>query len=249
MQKHRCLLILDNVESILLGKRPRQYLAGYESYGELFRQLAECSHQSCILLTSCEQIAEISMFAGANLPIRILPLRGLSIAESMSILEDKGLPLTIDKGQQLIDLYAGNPLAFKIIATSILELFDGRISEFFEQGAAVFNGIRILLDRQFDRLSPIEAQIMYSLAILVTRGYANDREWVSVGELQADLIPAISTAQLLESLEYLQGRSLIEQHRGKFTQQPVVREYTIDKLLTTTRTEIRDRAVTDDTGS
>jgi NB-ARC domain len=82
LQQHRCLLVLDNVESILLGKRPCQYLAGYESYGELFRQLAECSHQSCVVLTSREQIAEVSMFAGAHLPIRILPLRGLSIARS-----------------------------------------------------------------------------------------------------------------------------------------------------------------------
>ncbi len=69
---------------------------------------------------------------------------------------------------------------------------------------------------------------------------AIEREWVSVGELQADIIPTISISQLLESLEYLQGRSLIEKNGGKFTQQAVVMEYTIDKLLTTVRTEIRD---------
>jgi hypothetical protein len=91
----------------------------------------------------------------------------------------------------------------------------------------------ILLDRQFERLSAVEAQIMYWLAI--------EREWVSVGKLQANIIPTISSGQLLESLEYLQGRSLIEKNSGKFTQQPVVMEYTIDKLLTTVRTEIRDR--------
>jgi WD40 repeat protein len=233
LQQHRCLLILDNVESILLSERPRQYLAGYESYGKLFRQVGECAHQSCLLLTSREQIAEVATFAGENLPIRVFPLQGLSIDESMMILEGKGLPLTIDESQQLVDLYAGNPLALKIISTSILELFDGQISDFFEQGAGVFNGIRLLLDRQFDRLSAIEAQIMYWLAV--------EREWVSMGELRADIIPAISTAQLLESLEYLQGRSLIEKKRGKFTQQPVVMEYTIDKLLTAIRTEIRDR--------
>ncbi len=233
LEQHRCLLVLDNVESILLGELPRQYLPGYESYGELFSRIGECAHQSCLLLTSREQIAEVATFAGENLPIRVLPLQGLSINESMMILEDKGLPLTIDKGQQLTDLYVGNPLALKIISTSILELFDGQISDFFEQGAAVFNGIRLLLDRQFDRLSAVEAQIMYWLAI--------EREWVSIEELRADIIPTISTAQLLESLEYLQGRSLIEKNRGKFTQQSVVMEYTIDKLLTAVRAEIRDR--------
>ncbi|AFY73408.1 WD40 repeat-containing protein [Synechococcus sp. PCC 7502] len=233
LQQHRCLLILDNVESILLSAKPRQYLEGYEAYGDLFREVSERSHQSCVLLTSREQIEEVAILAGESLPIRVLPLRGLAIAEGMAILEDKGLPLTMDKGQQLIDLYAGNPLALKIISTSILELFDGQISEFFNQGAAVFNGIRKLLDRQLDRLSDVEKQIMFGLAI--------NREWVSVVELQGDFSPTISTPRLLESLEYLQGRSLIEKNKGKFTQQPVVMEYMIEKLLTAVRTEISNQ--------
>lgn len=230
LRQHRCLLIFDNVESILQGGSSRQYLVGYEGYGELFQQVAECAHQSCVLLTSREQVAEVANFAGDHLPVRTLPLGGLSIEAGMAILDDKGLPLAIDKGQELVDLYAGNPLALKIISTSILEVFDGQITEFLEQGIAVFNGIRMLLERQFERLSTLEKQVMFWLAI--------NREWVSVGELQADLFPMVSTAQLLEALEYLQGRSLIEVKRGKFTQQPVVMEYAIDQLLRAIRTEI-----------
>jgi WD40 repeat protein len=230
LQAHRCLLILDNVESILLSGSPRNYLAGYEGYGELFRQVAESAHQSCMLLTSREQVAEVASFAGDRLPVRVLPLSGLSTAAGIAILDDKGLPLTIENGQELVDLYAGNPLALKIVSTSILELFDGQVAEFLGQGAAVFNGIRVLLEQQFDRLSAVEQQIMFWLAI--------DREWVSVKELQADLFPTVTTGQLLESLEYLQGRSLIERKDGRFTQQPVVMEYAIEQLLRLVRQEI-----------
>jgi WD40 repeat protein len=230
LREHRCLLILDNVESILLSGSPRNYLAGYEGYGELFRQVAESAHQSCMLLTSREQVAEVANFAGDRLPVRVLPLDGLSIAAGMAILDDKGLPLTIENGQELVDLYAGNPLALKIVSTSILELFDGQVAEFLGQGAAVFNGIRVLLEQQFDRLSAVEQQIMHWLAI--------DREWVSVKDLQSDLLPTVSTGQLLESLEYLQGRSLIERKDGRFTQQPVVMEYAIEQLLKLVRQEI-----------
>jgi NB-ARC domain len=67
LREHRCLLILDNVESILLSGSPRNYLAGYEGYGELFRQVAESAHQSCLLLTSREQVAEVANFAGGSL--------------------------------------------------------------------------------------------------------------------------------------------------------------------------------------
>jgi WD40 repeat protein len=229
LQQHRCLLIFDNVESILQSGS-RQYLAGYEGYGELFRQVAECPHQSCVLLTSREQVAEVANLSGHNLPVRTLPLGGLSIEAGMAILDDKGLPLTIENGQELVDLYAGNPLALKIISTSIVEIFNGRITEFFEQSTTVFNGIRMLLERQFERLSSIEQQVMFWLAI--------DREWVSVGDLQTDLLPAVSTSQLLEALEYLQGRSLIEVQGGRFTQQPVVMEYAIDRLLVSVRAEI-----------
>jgi WD40 repeat protein len=229
-REHRCLLILDNVESILLSASPRNYLAGYEGYGELFRQVAESTHQSCVLITSREQIAEVANFAGDRLPVRVLPLGGLSVTAGMAILDDKGLPLTIENGQELVDLYAGNPLALKIVSTSIVELFDGKVTEFLGQGTAVFNGIRLLLAQQFDRLSAVEQQIMFWLAI--------DREWVSVKELQADLVPAVSVGQLLESLEYLQGRSLIERKDGRFTQQPVVMEYAIEQILQLVRQEI-----------
>lgn len=105
-REHRCLLILDNVESILLSGSPRNYLAGCEGYGELFRQMAESTHQSCVLMTSREQVTEVANFAGDRLPVRVLPL-------------------TIENGQELVDLYDGNPLALKIVSTSIVELGAG----------------------------------------------------------------------------------------------------------------------------
>jgi WD40 repeat protein len=230
LQERRCLLILDNVESILLSGSPRQYLAGYEGYGDLLRRVGESVHQSCVLLTSREQVAEVASFAGHNLPVRILPLGGLSIEDGMAVLDDKGLVLKVTEGEKLVSLYDGNPLALKIVSTSILELFDGGVAEFLGQGTAVFNGIRLLLERQFDRLSAVEQQVMFWLAI--------NREWVSMQDLQADLFPAVSGGQLLESLEYLQGRSLIERKDGQFTQQPVVMEYAIDQLLGLVRQEV-----------
>ncbi len=230
LRQSRCLLVLDNVESILMSGSSHQYLTGYEGYGELFRQVAEGTHQSCLLSTSREQISEISSFAGHSLPVRILALNGLPIEDGVNVLDDKGLYITIDLAQDLIDLYHGNPLALKIVSTSILELFDGQVEAFLKQGVAVFNGIKVLLEKQFDRLSPIETQVMHWLAIR--------REWVSLKDLQGDFFPAITLAQLLEALEYLRGRSLIEQKAGRFTQQPVVMEYATDQLLATVCREI-----------
>jgi transcriptional regulator with XRE-family HTH domain len=52
LQASRCLLVLDNLETLLAsGDREGGYLPGYEGYGRLIGRLAESAHQSCVLLT------------------------------------------------------------------------------------------------------------------------------------------------------------------------------------------------------
>ncbi|NJM23856.1 MAG: hypothetical protein HC907_37290 [Richelia sp. SM1_7_0] len=56
LQNKRCLLILDNIDTIFFeGNYAGSYLEGYEGYGEVFRKIGETSHQSCLLLTSREK--------------------------------------------------------------------------------------------------------------------------------------------------------------------------------------------------
>ena len=60
LQASRCLLVLDNLETLLAsGDREGSYLSGYEGYGRLIGRLAESAHQSCVLVTSRERPREI----------------------------------------------------------------------------------------------------------------------------------------------------------------------------------------------
>ncbi|MBG1259620.1 hypothetical protein F8S20_11070 [Nostoc sp. BAE] len=225
LRSFRCLLVLDNAESILsTDQRAGAYRQGYEGYGQLFRSLGETNHQSCLVLTSREKPREINIKEGENAPIRSLRLSGLTQVESETILAEKGFCVSEDQCRALVEYYAGNPLALKIVATTIRDLFDGNTDAFLKQGTIIFGDISDLLDQQFNRLSTLEQQIMYWLAI--------NREWVSFTELQADIIPVISLRDMLENLQSLQLRSLIEKNAGNFTQQPVVMEYVIDRLIT-----------------
>ena len=55
LRNHRCLLILDDAESVLCSNNQYgQYLEGHEGYGDLLRLVGEVAHQSCIVLTSRE---------------------------------------------------------------------------------------------------------------------------------------------------------------------------------------------------
>ncbi|NJO42029.1 MAG: hypothetical protein HC865_15720 [Cyanobacteria bacterium RU_5_0] len=225
-----CLVILDNLETILDAERAGQFRAGYEEYGDLLRVVAEASHQSCLLLTSRETPAEVADLEGDELAVRSLRLNG-STEIAHALLQAKGLVGTEAQKQELCDRYGNNPLALKIVATSIQSLFDGEVGTFLEEDTVIFNGIRRLLDQQFNRLTPLEQSIMYWLAI--------NREWTTIAELQEDLVPAVPKPRLLEALEALNGRSLIEKQSGRYTQQPVVMEYVTDRLIEKVSAELR----------
>lgn len=218
IRNHRCLIVLDNMETLFQIEQAGRYRPGYEAYEALLRIVAETHHQSCLVFTSREKPAQLAQLSG----VRVLPLSG-SPEASQALLEAMGLTGTESEKQALGDRYRWNPLALKIVATSIHDLFDGEIGLFLQQDTLVFNSLRRLLDQQFDRLSKLEQSVMYWLAV--------NREWTMIAELQEDIVPTVSRACLMEALETLTWRSLIEQKSGSYTQQPVVMEYAARTLL------------------
>src|SRR6202021_1250777 len=56
LQQHRCLIILDSLESFLeRGDLGGNFRKPFKDYGQSLRQIARASHQSCFLLTSREK--------------------------------------------------------------------------------------------------------------------------------------------------------------------------------------------------
>lgn len=78
----RCLIVLDNAESILQkGEFAEQYRPGYEGYGQLFRCVAQTNHQSCLMLTSRQNLKWLEAREGEQSRMRSLSLNG-SVAKS-----------------------------------------------------------------------------------------------------------------------------------------------------------------------
>ena len=222
LRSHHCLIILDNVETVLAAGLTGRYRPGYRDYGNLFQILGETPHQSCLLLTSREKPPEIAALEGIELSVKTQPLQG-SLEVALPLIETKGLVGSPAEQRQLCQQYGCSPLALKIVATSIQDLFNGQIAEFLQAGAISFNGIRRLLDQQWQRLAALEQTILRWLAI--------NRTWTSVTELHQDIVPAVSKGQLLEALESLTWRSLVEQYGSRYYLQPVVLEYITDNLI------------------
>ncbi|MFM7425111.1 MAG: NACHT domain-containing protein [Elainella sp.] len=236
LRQRRCLIILDNAETILQqGDCEGGYLPGYEGYGQLWHWIGEADHQSMLILTSRERPREIAAMAGAASTVRMLHLTGLSPDLGQKIFKHKGEFSGSEQSWQiLVDHYAGNPLALKMVAAVIQDLFNGEISEFLEclqAGTSVFGGIQDLLAQQFQRLSPLEQQVMFWLAIV--------RRPISLSELRSQVYPPVPLAQFLEALTAVERRSLLdkvpplppERTQVCFTLQPVVMEYVTERLL------------------
>src|SRR5262249_50021931 len=92
LNEARCLLVLDNVETILQPGGPvGGYRAGYERYGTLLRQVAESAHRSCLVVTSREEPAELGPLLGERGPVRALELAGFDAEDGRALLADKRL--------------------------------------------------------------------------------------------------------------------------------------------------------------
>ena len=227
-KNHRCLLILDNIETILYSNdKTGQCRPGYERYGQLFKLFGEVPHQSCLLLTSREKPREIVPLEGEKTKVRCLQMQGLNPIEARKLIEQKGkFTATEQQWQQIIQHYGGNPLALKIVGAGTKELFNGRIDlalEYIKQAGFIFEEMRDLLDCQFQRLSVREKELMYWLAI--------NREPVSFNDLAQDVVTLSSKRQLPQTIKSLLQRSLIEKNGEYFFLQPVVMEYATQQFI------------------
>ena len=229
LKQRRCLLILDNVESILQSKdRAGTYRSGYEEYGYFWQRIGSSEHQSCVLLTSRVKPRDIEDLEEVSL-VRSLELSGLDTAAGRAIFQDiarannASFQGTEGDWSRLISFYNGNPLALEITARHILNRFDGNLSEFLKHDLMVFGEIRELLNWHFDRLTAGEKNVLYWLAL--------NPEAVSIAELKKDLVSPVARKYLPETLDAIERQIPIEKSAGRVTLQPVLIEYISERAI------------------
>jgi WD40 repeat protein/DNA-binding XRE family transcriptional regulator len=238
MRGRRCLLILDNAESILAeGEHAGTYRPGYAGYGELLRRLGESSHQSCLLVTSREMPAEVSLLIGMGMPVRSLTLSSLSAGASRTLLAHRGLSGTSESWRALIESYSGNPLLLQVVGETIRELFQGSIDRFLQFETPLVGSVRELLAGQFARLTSFEQELLIWLAIHCSPVEAD----VLHDEMRFAPGWALNRATMLDTLHSLRRRSLVEQGERGFMLQNVVMEFVTDYLVEQVVEEISTR--------
>ncbi len=239
-RQRRCLLVLDDAQGILESEQlAGGYLKGYESYGELFRRIGEEPHQSCLLLSSREKPRELGFLEGETLPVRTLKLEGLGDG-AKEILKAKGLTAEAT-WTPLIKLYRGNPLALKMVAATIKELFGGNVADFLKYQTLMVGDIGYVLEQQFQRLSDVEKEVAYQLTVA--------GEPLSINELRERISNSLSPSQLMQILKSLEMRSLIDKTQSSdpekssilFSIQPLVMKHIKENHLPAKLTSKHER--------
>jgi hypothetical protein len=219
LKEHRCLLILDNVETILKNNGyAGQYCQEYKGYSRFFRQIGLVTHQSCLILTSRETPHDLEQMSGINYPVRLLELNGLNYLEGKKIFQAVGNFSASDRQwQTLIQFYNGNPLLLELVAHHIQVVFRGDIAQFLEEGKYIFDDLRQVLDRHLERLSRAEKEIIYCLATT----------WqpVSLAELKVKLRSLDTKKRITDILQSLTRRLVINTNIRGYSLQPMLMEY------------------------
>lgn len=219
LRAQRCLLVLDHLETIMqTGQLAGCYREGYVAYGKLIRLFAKARHQSCLVLTSREKPKEVASLAGINSPVRACSLAGIDQDAGIELLKERGLFGSKKDCAALIERYSGNPLALQLVSAPVRDLFGGSIAHFLRENVSAFGEISELLDQHFQHLSNEEREILYWLAI--------ERESLSLDTLRENMACPMPTSTLLELLNSLRCRSLIETRSpAHFTLQTLFKEY------------------------
>ncbi|MEH2091790.1 NB-ARC domain-containing protein [Nostoc sp.] len=221
LRTYRCLLILDNFETVLDPDSMAKYRPNYQIYGDLIEAIGKTNHHGCLILTSREKPDEVATSEGTGLLVRSFKLEA-SQEVAIHLLQSKQLLGSDEQKQELCDRYSNNPLQINIVTNAIIELFNGEIGKFLEQNTLLLSNINCLLEQQFNRLSELEWHIMNCIAI--------DREVSTLDTLAKSICPTVPKFKLLNAIERLIWRSLIEKSAKSYIQKPVAIEYVIEKL-------------------
>jgi hypothetical protein len=203
LKNHRCLLIFDGIDSILCSDRLAGFIRNeHRNYSHLLQRISREAHQSCLLLTSQDEPADMLLLKSNK--VDSLQLKGLG-ESGKYIFEEKKLNYPYS-WELLIKKYDGNPLALKLVASTIQELFNGKVDDFLSQstelGVVIPDIFKEIFDQKFTYLSELEKKIICILA--------SNRQPITWQQLQSYLPKTIYFSELTQILMTLKKRSLVE---------------------------------------
>lgn len=232
LSENKCLIILANIH--ILYENNYQFNSEKIDYEKLLTWITEKQELSCIILTTSIELSDVSLRISQNNLARCFQVKGLSVDQMKSLFSNLGIFSGSDQDwQDLGVFYSGNLFALQNIALDIRNNFAGNISSylsFIKENHPVFNDTEEFLDREFDKLSNMERDVMYWLSIY--------HHPLNIFELK-DIVGNLSGDQLLMTINNLKLRFFVE-GEGMIAQPPMIRSFFAKQLIDKVNQEIID---------
>jgi len=212
LQKHRCLIILDNIHNLFEQEElAGQYQLCYEDYRRFFKQIIDLSHQSCFLLVGWEAPRDIAQIQHKNIPH--FTIAGLDSSSARRILQENGLEID-NRWESLICFYQGNPLWLKTVASLSLELgLD--VTDLLHQPPLLLQDLKEILRQSFAQLSKIEKELICRLA----------REGDAIALVKLLETTQMPLSDLLDALQSLCRRCWLEKTDKVYVMSSILKQY------------------------
>jgi WD40 repeat protein/predicted transcriptional regulator len=241
----RCLIIIDNFESILEPeKHCGNYQDQYQDYGQLLERFVNNNRdmKSCLLLTSRESPNELTLYR-ENRYSNSFNIPPLKTAQVKKIFHDIGtFEGSEEDWNKLTNYYQGNPKALQWVAVNLRDLettnLSDHVSQLDDRSRDLYSDITELLEEQFKRLSKTEKKDSQEIETKVLYGLAIAREPITIKELNESILN-ISESKIANAISSLLGRCLIEKSQGKFTLQNVTLDYITQKFINNITKELK----------
>ncbi len=222
LRTFRCLLVVDELESILQGNRAAiTYRQGFEEYAQLLRCLVATEHQSLSIFTSSIKPKVLEYYECDR--ILFLPLKGLQQSSVNKVYRDR-LKTNLNElqWQNLSQYCQYNPQILNIFVGN----FNNVLPEEFESSlreVSLLMEIEKLIERQLKYLSELEKEIVYWLAI---NSACHKTEL-----LDRHIFHVRPKSQLQESFNFLKERGFIEKKDNSYVLQALMKDYIQRKLI------------------
>ncbi|NEP11459.1 MAG: hypothetical protein F6K14_14855 [Symploca sp. SIO2C1] len=215
-----CLIILDGFESVLeSGVHDGSYRSGYEDYGEFLRSVSKPPHQSCVVLTSSEDLQDIKLIEISQ--VMSLRISGFGESTVQKIYSRRGLHGSDGDWRTLSSRYQGNPRVLNAVARD-WKLLGGNITMFLhQQHLFIPDDIRDSLAQQFQRLSQLEQEMIQFLAVCDEPALINDL-------LLAFQEKALKINDIYRAFTSLRRRDIIQEREGQYFLQRLMAAYIKD---------------------
>ena len=166
LREKLCLLVFDRAETLLQAGEAKT--AGYfaddcAEYAWLFKQLLETKHQSKIIFTSRESLAELPPTV-----TREIQLNGLDRDSAISLLQSFNLTANPEELAEMGDRYSGHPKALQLVAALIRDdsEFQGNVGIFLHQRDwLLIRDIERLIDEIIARLGDGEQTCISRISV------------------------------------------------------------------------------------